>query len=71
MNWNRPIGLICKREKNNQKLTNAIKRNRDKETECGSVDWIHLAQVMDQWRALVNTVINLRNSLKAGNVFTT
>jgi hypothetical protein len=24
------------------------------------VDWINLAQVRDQWRALVNTVMNLR-----------
>jgi hypothetical protein len=24
------------------------------------VDWIHLAQDKDQWRALVNTIINLR-----------
>jgi hypothetical protein len=24
------------------------------------VDWIHLAQDSDQWRALVNTVMNLR-----------
>jgi hypothetical protein len=24
------------------------------------VDWIDLAQDMDQWRALVNTVMNLR-----------
>jgi hypothetical protein len=24
------------------------------------VDWIHVAQDRDQWRALVNTVMNLR-----------
>jgi hypothetical protein len=26
----------------------------------GDVDWIHLAQDRDKWRALVNTVMNLR-----------
>jgi hypothetical protein len=26
----------------------------------GSVDWIQLAQDMDRWRALMNTVMNLR-----------
>jgi hypothetical protein len=26
------------------------------------LDWIHLAQDMDRWRALVNTVMNLRVS---------
>jgi hypothetical protein len=26
----------------------------------GDVDWIHLAQDRDGWRALVNTVMNLR-----------
>jgi hypothetical protein len=30
------------------------------EIEWGCIDWIHLAQDRDQWRALVNTVINLR-----------
>jgi hypothetical protein len=31
-----------------------------KEIECGGMDWIDLAQDMDQRRALVNTVMNLR-----------
>jgi hypothetical protein len=29
---------------------------------CDDVDWIVLAQDKDQWRALVNTVMNLRVS---------
>jgi len=32
------------------------------EMECGSMDWIQLAQVRDRWRALVNAVKNLRVS---------
>jgi hypothetical protein len=31
-----------------------------KETKCCGVDWIELAQGRNQWRALVNTVMNLR-----------
>jgi hypothetical protein len=31
-----------------------------KEIECDVVDWIYLAQDRDPWRALVNTVMNLR-----------
>jgi hypothetical protein len=31
-----------------------------REIGCGDMDSIDLAQVMDQWRALVNTVMNLR-----------
>jgi hypothetical protein len=30
------------------------------EIECDGRDWIKLAQDRDQWRALVNTVMNLR-----------
>jgi hypothetical protein len=30
------------------------------------VDWIDMAQNRDQWRALVNTVLNLRVSCNAG-----
>jgi hypothetical protein len=31
-----------------------------REIRWGSIDWIDLAQNRDQWRALVNTVMNLR-----------
>jgi hypothetical protein len=30
------------------------------------VDWIDMAQYRDQWRAVVNTVLNLRAPLNAG-----
>jgi hypothetical protein len=30
------------------------------EIGCESMDWMHLAQDRDQWRALVNMVMNLR-----------
>ncbi|PNF15095.1 hypothetical protein B7P43_G15990 [Cryptotermes secundus] len=30
------------------------------EIELGVMDWIALAQDMDQWRVLMNTVMNLR-----------
>jgi hypothetical protein len=31
-----------------------------RQTRFGDVDWIHLAQHRDRWRALVNTVMNLK-----------
>ena len=30
------------------------------EVGCGDMDWIDLAQDRDRWRALVNTLVNLR-----------
>jgi hypothetical protein len=31
-----------------------------RETGWGDVDWIHVDQDRDQWRALMNTVMNFR-----------
>jgi hypothetical protein len=31
-----------------------------REMELGGMDWIHLVQDRDRWRALVKTVMNLR-----------
>jgi hypothetical protein len=31
-----------------------------REMRLDVMDWIYLAQVRDQWRALVNTVMNVR-----------
>jgi hypothetical protein len=36
------------------------------EMECGSKDWIELAQVRDRWRALVNAVMELSGYIKCG-----
>jgi hypothetical protein len=31
-----------------------------REIECGGIDWICLSQDREQWRALLNKVMNLR-----------
>jgi hypothetical protein len=49
----RPLGRRRNRWKDN------IHMNL-REIGLEDVDWIHLAQDRDQWRALVNTVMNLR-----------
>jgi hypothetical protein len=41
-----------------------------REIGWGGIDWIHLAQSSDQWRALVNTVINLHYYVSDLNVTT-
>jgi hypothetical protein len=37
------------------------------EIEWDGMDWIDLTQDRDQWRALVNTMVNLRLPYSAGN----
>jgi hypothetical protein len=37
-----------------------------REIEWGGVNWIEMVQDSDQWRALVNTVLNLRVPHNAG-----
>jgi hypothetical protein len=49
----RPLGRRSRRWEDN------IKTDL-REIEFGDVDWIHLAQDRDRWRALVNTVMNCR-----------
>jgi hypothetical protein len=49
----RPLGRQRRRLMDNIKID-------IRETEWNGMDWIDLAQDTDQWRALVNMVMNLR-----------
>jgi hypothetical protein len=49
----RPSGKIRRTRVDNIKMDLS-------EIGWGGMDWIHLAQQRDQWRALVNTAMNLR-----------
>jgi hypothetical protein len=49
----RPLGRPSRRWKDNIRM-----KLRDIRSE--GVNWIHLAQDRDQWRAVVNTVMNFR-----------
>jgi hypothetical protein len=48
----RPLGTLRCRWEDNIKMDL-------REMGFGDMDWIHLAQDRDRWRALVNTVMNL------------
>jgi hypothetical protein len=50
---NRPLGRPRRRWVDNIKMDL-------REIGWGGIDWIDLAHDRDQWRALVNTVMNLR-----------
>jgi hypothetical protein len=49
----RPLGRIRRRREDNIKMDL-------RGIEWGGIDWIDLARNRDQWRALVNTVMNLQ-----------
>jgi hypothetical protein len=49
----RPVGRPRRRWVDNIKINL-------REIRCDGMDWIHLDRGRDQWRALVNTVMNLR-----------
>jgi hypothetical protein len=59
----RPLGRPRRKWRDNIKMDL-------REIGFGDVDWIHWAQDRDRWRALVNTVMNLRVPLNAGNFLT-
>jgi hypothetical protein len=40
------------------------------EIECGVMEWIYLAQDVDRWLVLVNTIMKLRGPLNAENFLT-
>jgi len=49
----RPLGRPRRRWEDNIKMFLP-------EAGCGGMDWIEVAQDRDRWRAVVNTVMNLR-----------
>jgi hypothetical protein len=55
----RPLGRHRRRWEYNIKM--------DLEEVGWGMDWIELAQDMDRWRAVLNTVMNLRFPLNVGN----
>jgi hypothetical protein len=46
--------------KRDEKIGRRKLHNDLREREWGGMEWINLAQHRDQWRALVNTVMNLQ-----------
>jgi hypothetical protein len=39
-----------------------------RDVDWGGIDWLYLALDRDQWMALVDTVINLRSSIKCWEI---
>jgi hypothetical protein len=59
----RPFGTLRRRLEDNIKMYL-------REIGLEGVDWIHLAQKRNRWRALVNTAMNLRFTCKARDFLT-
>jgi hypothetical protein len=59
----RPLGRPRRRWEDNIKMDL-------QEMGCGGMDWIELVLGRHTWRALVNAVMNLRDSQNAGNFLT-
>jgi hypothetical protein len=55
----RPLGRPRRRSVDNVKMD-------PREIGCYGMDWVDLAQDRDQWRALVNTAMNLRVQYNVG-----
>jgi hypothetical protein len=59
-------GILVRKPEGKKSLGRQRRRWEDnirmdpREVVCGGVDWIYLAQNKDQWRALVNTMMNLQ-----------
>jgi len=70
------MGSICKilvGKLEGKRLLGRPRRRQDdnirmdpREIWWGCLDWVHLAQDSDCWRALVNTVMNIRVPLRRG-----
>jgi hypothetical protein len=54
------IGGKARRKETTRKTNTQVGGQYLREIRWDGVDWIDLAQDRDQWRALVNTVMNLR-----------
>jgi hypothetical protein len=62
--WKRPLERPRRRWEDNIKMN-------VKEIGWEGVEWMHVAQDRDQWRAVVNTVMTLRFPKKERNFLTT
>jgi hypothetical protein len=60
-------GEIRRKKNIRRECEDSIKLNL-REMRWNCMDWIDLAKDRNQWRALVNTVMNLRVSIKFWNI---